>query len=95
MFRLDGEKARTWTFAGTKENRTYARTAAHGGTRVKFDALSVQAPAAALQGGLNPGSAFQLTPEEQATFAEGIKFATCVPSQLLCRTILARYFVLP
>jgi len=92
---LDGEKARTWTFAGTKENRTYARTAASGGMRVKFDALSVQAPAAALQGGLNKGSAFRLTAEEQAAFAEGIKFATCVPSQLLCRTILARYFVLP
>jgi ATP-dependent Lhr-like helicase len=95
MSTLDGEKARTWTFAGTKENRTYARAAANGGTRVKFDALSVQAPAAALRRGLNQGSAFQLTPEEQAAFAEGIKFAACVPSQLLYRTILARYFASP
>jgi ATP-dependent Lhr-like helicase len=95
MSTLDGEKAQTWTFAGTKENRTYARAAANGGTRVKFDALSVQAPAAALRRGLNQGSAFQLTPEEQAAFAEGIKFAACVPSQLLYRTILARYFASP
>ena len=95
MSTLYGEQARTWTFAGTKENRTYARAAANGGTRVKFDALSVQAPAAALRGGLNQGSAFQLTPEEQAAFAEGIKFAACVPSQLLYRTILARYFASP
>lgn len=94
MSTLDGEQARTWTFAGTKENRTYAQAAANGGIRVKFDALSVQAPAAALRGGLNQGSAFQLAPEEQAAFAEGIKFAACVPSQLLYRTILARYFML-
>jgi ATP-dependent Lhr-like helicase len=92
---LDGEKARTWTFAGTKQNRTYARTAAHGGTRVKFDALSVQAPAAAMHAGPNQASAIQLTAEEQASFAEGIKLAPAVPSQLLCRTVLARFFVLP
>ncbi|CAN7211656.1 DEAD/DEAH box helicase [Massilia sp. LjRoot122] len=92
---LDGEKARTWTFAGTKENRTYARTATNGGMRVKFDALSIQAPVAALHIGLNQGLAIQLTPEEQATFAKSIKFATTVPSQLLRRTILARYFAFP
>ena len=93
--RLDDEKTRTWTFAGTKKNRTYARMAAHGGMRVKFDALSVHAPAAALHGTPDEGSAFALTPEEQASFAEGIKFAAAVPSQLLCRTILARLFALP
>jgi len=92
---LDGEKARTWTFAGTKENRTYARTAGNGGMRVRFDALSVQAPAAALRRAPNQDPAVHLTPEEQATFAEGIKFATAVPSQLLDRTILARYFASP
>jgi ATP-dependent Lhr-like helicase len=92
---LDAKESRTWTFAGTKENRTYARVAASGGMRVKFDALSVQAPAAALHKGLDQDSAIQLTPEEQANFAEGIKFATSVPSPLLCRTILARYFASP
>ncbi|MGS0754127.1 hypothetical protein ACVBEH_04900 [Roseateles sp. GG27B] len=55
----DGSQTRTWTFAGTKQNRTYARSAAHGGGRIKFDALSVQAPAAALLhegGGDRPSS---------------------------------------
>jgi ATP-dependent Lhr-like helicase len=92
---IDGKNTRTWTFAGTKENRTYARTASNGGVSVKFDALSVQAPAATILGPLNKGSAIQLTAEEQATFADGIKFAVSVPSQLLCQTILARYFVKP
>jgi len=92
---LDAKESRTWTFAGTKENRTYARIAASGGVRVKFDPLSVQAPAAAFHKGLDQDSAVQLTPEEQANFAEGIKFATSVPSPLLCRTILARYFASP
>jgi ATP-dependent Lhr-like helicase len=92
MSRLDGGHVRTWTFAGTKENRTYARNAANGGTRVKFDALSVQAPVAALLDRPIKEDTFQLTPEEQDAFAEGIKFAACVPPALICQTILARYF---
>lgn len=92
MSRMDGTLMRTWTFAGTKANRTYARTAAKGGPRVKFDALSVQAPAAALVPEGDGDVAVQLTASELATFAEGIKFAACVPSKLLCRTILARNF---
>lgn len=92
MSTSDGGLMRTWTFAGTKENRTYARWAATGGTRVKFDALSVQAPTAAMHSGLCRGATFQLTTEEQESFAQGIKFASGVPSNLLCRTILARNF---
>lgn len=93
--RIEGGQTRTWTFAGTKENRTYARTAANGGTRVKFDALSVQAPAAALHVGRCGDTTLQLTTEEQEAFADGIKFACAVPSGLLCRTILARNFAGP
>jgi len=92
MSRLDGVIVRTWTFAGTRENRTYARAASIGGTRVKFDALSVQAPADALTFGHGQGMALALTPEEQAAFAEGIKFALCVPGDLLLRTITSRNF---
>lgn len=95
MSKSDGGLLRTWTFAGTKENRTYARWAANGGTRVKFDALSVQAPAAALHFGLCRGATYQLTAEEQESFAQGIKFSSSVPSNLLCRTILARNFAIP
>ncbi len=90
--RLEGTQTRTWTFAGTKENRTYARAATSGGARVKFDALSVQAPAAALMPKKDSETTVQLTDEELATFAEGIKFASCIPSGLLCRTIVARMF---
>lgn len=92
MSRAEGSQMRTWTFAGTKENRTYARAAANGGTRVKFDALSVQAPAAALRFEHHKDTSLQLTTEEQAAFSEGIKFASFVPSELLCRTILVRNF---
>lgn len=92
MSRVDGGQTRTWTFAGTKANRTYARNAADGSRPVKFDALSVQAPAAELQTGLGQSTTLQLTPAEQGTFAEGIKFAPCVPSELLCLTIVTRYF---
>jgi ATP-dependent Lhr-like helicase len=92
MSRLDGVLVRTWTFAGTRENRTYARAASIGGTRVKFDVLSVQAPADALTFGHGQDMALALTPEEQAAFAEGIKFALCVPGDLLLRTITSRNF---
>ncbi len=92
MSRGEGSQTRTWTFAGTKQNRTYARTAAHGGGRIKFDALSVQAPAAALVHEAGGDAAVQLTDEELRAFAEGVKFASCVPSAWLRRTIVARMF---
>ena len=92
MSKAEGGQMRTWTFAGTKQNRTYARAAANGGKRIKFDALSVQAPAAALIPEGDGGTAVQLTGEELGAFAEGVKFASCVPSAWLCRTIVARMF---
>lgn len=92
MSRHEGTQTRTWTFAGTKENRTLARTASNGGAPVKFDAFSVHAPSAALSTGPCRGTTLQLTTEEQRTYAEGIKFASAVPAELLCRTILARNF---
>jgi len=92
MSRTNQGDIRTWTFAGTKENRTYARAAGTVNTRVRFDALSVHAPVAALHPGIDQSVILDLTPEEQATFAEGIKFSPCVPSALLVQTILDRYF---
>ena len=35
-----------------------------------------------------------LTDEELGAFAEGIKFAACLPTHLLRRTVAARFFVL-
>lgn len=93
MTRNEDSKTRTWTFAGTKQNRTYARLVANGGERIKFDALSVQAPVSALKRVDGGEDAVQLTEGEHANFAEGIKFASCVPSHLLSRTIVARMFV--
>ena len=94
MSRTDGSLIRTWTFAGTKQNRTYARTAAKGGGRIKFDALSVQAPAAALIPDGDSVSDIQLTDDELATLAEGVKFASCVPTELLGRTVGSRLFTI-
>ena len=35
----------------------------------------------------------ELTHEELVVFAEGVKFASCVPTDLLCRTVGTRLFV--
>ena len=88
--RSDVAPTRTWTFAGTRANRTWARQASVSGQKVRFDALSVHAPpsllTSAAQGQLT------LTDAEIATFAESVKFAECVPQGLLTRTIVARNF---
>ncbi len=93
MSRIEGGQMRTWTFAGTKQNRTYARKAGNGGTSVKFDAFSVQAPAAAFLLGAGDCAPLQLSPHEHEVFAEEMKFGSCVPSKLLAQTILARNFI--
>jgi ATP-dependent helicase Lhr and Lhr-like helicase len=81
---------RTWTFAGTRANRTYARQTASAGNKVKFDALSVQAPAPMLEAATI--GAVALTDDELAVFAETIKFSDCLPRSLLARTVVARAF---
>lgn len=88
--RTEAIPVQTWTFAGTRANRTLARLVSVGGAKVRFDALSVQAPVAALPAAL-PES-LTLTDDELAAFRDSIKFADCVPRQLLSRTILARNF---
>ncbi len=87
--RTDGAPVQTWTFAGTRANRTLARRASLGGPKVRFDALSVQALVAALPAHTD------LTADEIATFRESIKFADCVPGCLLSRTLEERNFELP
>ncbi len=95
MSRPEDTQARTWTFAGTKQNRTYARAASRNGERSRFDALSVFAPAAALTSQTFNDPAFKLTDAELASFSEGIKFAKCVPLSLMRRTVTSRMFVNP
>lgn len=94
LSRTNTGQMRIWTFAGTKQNRTDARRAAHGGSRITFDAFSLDASAAALmhQAGDND-ACVPLTDTELATWAEGIKFAPCIPTDLLHRTVGARFFV--
>lgn len=94
MSRAEGAQVRTWTFAGTKQNRTYARNASIAGSRVRFDALSVQAPADALFSCGDDTSAVQLTSEELTAHAKGIKFANLIPVVLLHMTVVARQFSL-
>lgn len=91
--RIDGAPVQTWTFAGTRANRTLARKAATGVSKVRFDALSVQAPVAATDTTLPEG--IDLRADELASFSESIKFADCVPPQLLSRAIVARNFEVP
>ena len=88
--RPDESTVRTWTFAGTRANRTFARNAAGVGSKVKFDALSVQAPASLLESA--PGTWITLTDDELAVFAETIKFSSCLPKSLLAETVVARAF---
>lgn len=88
--RPDEATARTWTFAGTRANRTLARDAAGAGSKVKFDALSVQAAASLL----SPGATHSviLTDDELGVFAETVKFSGCLPQSLLAQTVIARTF---
>ena len=88
--RPDEATVRTWTFAGTRANRTFARSAAGNGGKVKFDALSVQAPASLLAPA--QGTQFELTDDELSVFAEAIKFSSCLPKGLLTETVVARAF---
>ena len=88
--RPDESTVRTWTFAGTRANRTFARNAAGVGSKVKFDALSVQAPASLLESA--PGTWITLTDDELAVFAETIKFSSYLPKSLLAETVVARAF---
>ena len=90
MSRADGKPAQTWTFAGTRANRTLARQASIGAAKVRFDALSVQAPVAALA--VTLPERIDLSGDELESFQESIKFADCVPRQLLSRMIAARDF---
>ena len=89
----EGAAPRTWTFAGTRANRTYARHAAVAGAKVRFDALSVQAPASLLTAAGNRTVA--LTDDELAAFAETVKFSACLPPSLLSKTVVARNFDAP
>ena len=88
--RPDEATVRTWTFAGTRANRTFARNAAGAGSKVRFDALSVQAPEALLESAI--GTKIPLTDNELAVFAETIKFSSCLPRTLLEETVTARAF---
>ncbi len=88
--RSEPKNPRVWTFAGTRANRTMARQASTDSRRIGFDAMSIQAPASLISG-IASGEP-RLTDTEVSTLAESIKFADCVPRQLLVRSILARYF---
>lgn len=89
----DEQGPRTWTFAGTRENRTLAHQAGQGGVKVRFDALSVRAPSGVQLD--EDGTEVQLTDHERAVLGEGMKFHACIPAGLLDRTIVARLFAAP
>lgn len=88
--RADDTVVRTWTFAGTRKNRTLARNASTAASKVRFDALSIQAPLALLEPAAGPMPG--LTDDELTTFADAIKFSACLPRALLAETVTARSF---
>ena len=90
MARPDAAPIRTWTFAGTRINRTLAYRTANGGQKIRFDAMSIYAPASQMADADQVELTF--TDAEIKTFAESIKFADCVPKALLQRAIIARNF---
>ena len=90
MDRTKAAQVRTWTFAGTRANRTWAHQAAVSGQKIRFDAISVHAPASLLIDAAQ--RQLTLADEEISTFAESVKFAECVPLGLLTRTIFTRNF---
>ncbi len=90
LSRDEGAPLRTWTFAGTRANRTFARQACSGAAKVRFDALSVQAPLSLIAG--TDRTPRNLAADEVDAFGESIKFAQCLPRELLLRTIWARNY---
>ncbi len=88
MTRSENGALQTWTFAGTRANRTLAREASGAGAKVRFDALSIQAPVSDLPTTLP--AQVSLSDDEISTFAKAIKFAECVPRPLLSQAIVAR-----
>jgi len=90
MSRLENAPIQTWTFGGTRANRTLAQLASIGSEKVRFDALSVQAPVATLTTALH--KTLDLTENELVAFRKSIKFSDCVAPQLSTRTIIERNF---
>lgn len=81
---------RTLTFAGTKFNRTIARRASTPGSKIKFDAIGLQALPAMFE---QTGHVFEeLNKDELVIFSEAIKFASCLPTSLLSESIQSRFF---
>ena len=82
--------ARTWTFAGTRVNRTLARAASSGASVVRFDGFSIEASIEAIP--LELPDHIEVTESERVAFRDCIKFAECLPNELLSGMIAARFF---
>jgi hypothetical protein len=61
--------------------------------KVRFDALSVQAPVSLLAAGM--AGSVDLTQDELVVLGDSIKFSGCLAPALLLRTVIARNFDLP
>lgn len=86
-------KRRLWTFAGTRQNRSLAHALAAQVHVSKFDALGIDfAGDAELD--LSPIDADSITPTsaEMESLAKTLKFADCLPNDLLVRVVRSRNF---
>lgn len=83
-------QTRTWTFAGTKKNRALSSKSSSDGQKIKFDALSVYAPANSL--GEKYNKELHISDADFFALSEGLKFAECVPKNLRYRMVEVRCF---
>jgi ATP-dependent Lhr-like helicase len=90
MTKSDVAPQKTWTFCGTRANRTWAYLASIGGQKIRFDAMSIQTPISKLN--IPQKIVLRLTEADISEFAESIKFAECVPRSLLEKNIISRNY---
>jgi ATP-dependent Lhr-like helicase len=90
MTKSDVAPQKTWTFCGTRANRTWAYLASIGRQKIRFDAMSIQTPISKLN--IPQKIVLRLTEADISEFAESIKFAECVPRSLLEKSIISRNY---
>jgi len=94
IVRLPSGAARWWTFAGTVANRLYGRALAAQGAVKRSDGLGINFGILAADAALPvlDEVVVELSDAEIEQLAEGVKFASCLPQQLLRRVLMARVY---
>jgi ATP-dependent Lhr-like helicase len=92
----EGDEGRTWTFAGTVENRRLAKLAEVSGHAARFDAFSVRTVVNEAPDNADVVITERVSAAELSEYAEELKFSEAIPAEQLKESQLARrYRVLP